>query len=133
MCAEFARQRLSIIGKRRKKTWLMTKKKRRFRVQGAGFGVQGTGCRIQGSGCTVEGSRTFWMRGAYSRASISCSSANRQIERRQVQSPAFEIEYRGISLIRNCPPPQDHRRALGIVLLWGPKGAPSDSSFASCM
>ena len=26
-------------------------------------------------------------------------------------------DYRGTSLIRNCPPPQDNRRALGIVLL----------------
>jgi len=26
----------------------------------------------------------------------------------------------GTWLIRNCPPHQDHRRVLGIVLLWGP-------------
>ena len=31
--------------------------------------------------------------------------------------------YRGTSLIRNRPPPQDVHRALGIVLLYGPKGA----------
>ena len=30
--------------------------------------------------------------------------------------------YRGASLIRNCPPPPDHHRALGIVLLKGPRG-----------
>ena len=30
--------------------------------------------------------------------------------------------YRGTSLIRNSTPPQDHHRALGIVLLWGPRG-----------
>ena len=29
--------------------------------------------------------------------------------------------YRGTSLIRNSPPPYGHRRALGIVLLWGAK------------
>ena len=29
--------------------------------------------------------------------------------------------YRGTSLIRNCPPPLGHRRALGIVLLYGPR------------
>jgi len=29
--------------------------------------------------------------------------------------------YRGISLIKKLPPPQDHRRALGIVLLWVPE------------
>ena len=28
--------------------------------------------------------------------------------------------YRGISLIRNSPPPEDHHRTLGIVLLKGP-------------
>ena len=28
--------------------------------------------------------------------------------------------YRGSSLIRNCPPPYDHRRALGIVFLLDP-------------
>ena len=27
------------------------------------------------------------------------------------------LEYRGTSLIRKRPPPQDHRRALGVVLL----------------
>ena len=33
-------------------------------------------------------------------------------------------EYRGTSLKRNsAPPPQDYHRALGIVLLYGPKGA----------
>ena len=31
--------------------------------------------------------------------------------------------YRGTSLIRNSPPPQDDHRALGIVLLKGPRGA----------
>jgi len=31
--------------------------------------------------------------------------------------------YRDTSLIRNCPPPQDHHRALGIILLKGPRGA----------
>ena len=31
--------------------------------------------------------------------------------------------YRGTSLIRNPPPPWDHRRVLGIVLLLGPRGA----------
>ena len=30
---------------------------------------------------------------------------------------------RGTSLIRNSPPPQDHHRILGIVLLQGPRGA----------
>ena len=30
--------------------------------------------------------------------------------------------YRGTSLIRNNPPPSDHHRALGLVLLWGPRG-----------
>ena len=29
--------------------------------------------------------------------------------------------YRGTSLIRNSPPPPDHHRALGIVLLYGPR------------
>ena len=32
-------------------------------------------------------------------------------------SRRVEQDYRGTSLIRNCPPPQDCRRALGIVLL----------------
>ena len=27
------------------------------------------------------------------------------------------VAYRGSSFIRNCPPPQDFHRALGIVLL----------------
>ena len=27
------------------------------------------------------------------------------------------MRYRGTSIIRNCPPPQDHHRALGMVLL----------------
>jgi len=31
--------------------------------------------------------------------------------------------YRGTSLIRNSPHPQGHHRALGIVLLYGPRGA----------
>ena len=30
---------------------------------------------------------------------------------------------RGTSLVRNSPPPQDRHRALGIVLLYGPRGA----------
>jgi len=30
---------------------------------------------------------------------------------------------RSNSLIRNSAPPQDHQRALGIVLLYGPTGA----------
>ena len=30
--------------------------------------------------------------------------------------------YRGTSLIRNCAPPSDHHRALGIALLLGPTG-----------
>ena len=29
--------------------------------------------------------------------------------------------YRGSSLIRNSSPPKDHHRALGIVLLQGPR------------
>jgi hypothetical protein len=29
--------------------------------------------------------------------------------------------HRGTSLIRNSPPPQGFHRALGIVLLWGPR------------
>ena len=29
--------------------------------------------------------------------------------------------YRGTSLTRNYPPPQGHHRALGIVLLLGPR------------
>jgi len=32
-----------------------------------------------------------------------------------------EMRYRGTSLIRNSAPPQDHHRALGIVLLQGPR------------
>ena len=31
--------------------------------------------------------------------------------------------YRGTSLIRECPPPWDHRLALGIFLLQAPEGA----------
>ena len=31
-------------------------------------------------------------------------------------------KYRGTSLIRNSAPPWDHHRALGIVLLEGPRG-----------
>ena len=31
--------------------------------------------------------------------------------------------HRGTSLIRNGDPPQDHQRALGIVLLYCPRGA----------
>ena len=31
--------------------------------------------------------------------------------------------YRGTSLIRNSTPPWGHHRALGIVLLYGPRGA----------
>ena len=31
--------------------------------------------------------------------------------------------YRGTLLIRNSTPPKDHHRALGIVLLQGPRGA----------
>ena len=34
-----------------------------------------------------------------------------------------ELGYWDTSLIRNSPPPQDHYRALGIVLLQGPRGA----------
>ena len=30
--------------------------------------------------------------------------------------------YRGNSVIRNSPPPYDHHRALGIALLYGPRG-----------
>ena len=30
--------------------------------------------------------------------------------------------YGGTLLIRKCPPPQDHHRALGISLLQGPRG-----------
>ena len=30
--------------------------------------------------------------------------------------------YRGTSLIRNCSPPEDHRRVLGIGLRQGPRG-----------
>ena len=31
--------------------------------------------------------------------------------------------YRGTSLLRKHPPPQDHGRTLGIFLLKGPRGA----------
>jgi hypothetical protein len=34
-----------------------------------------------------------------------------------------ELGYRSTSLIRNSAPPQDHHRALGIVLLQGRRGA----------
>ena len=37
--------------------------------------------------------------------------------------PTYMQEYRGTSFIRKCPPPQDHHRSLGIVLLQRPKGA----------
>ena len=30
--------------------------------------------------------------------------------------------YRGTLLIRNCPPPKDHHRALDIGLLYDPRG-----------
>ena len=30
-------------------------------------------------------------------------------------------KYRGTLLIRNSPPPKDHHRTLGIVLLYGPR------------
>ena len=36
---------------------------------------------------------------------------------------AVFADYRGTSLIRNRPPPYDHHRALGMVLLQGPRGA----------
>ena len=36
--------------------------------------------------------------------------------------PRIASPYRGTSLIRNCPPPQDNRRSLGIDLLKGPTG-----------
>ena len=35
----------------------------------------------------------------------------------QVYEMALNVSYRGTSLIRNSPPPQDHHKALGIVLL----------------
>ena len=33
----------------------------------------------------------------------------------------FRFEFMGASLIRNCPPPQDHRRTPDIGLLQGPR------------
>ena len=36
--------------------------------------------------------------------------------------PTPGVPYRGASLIRNCPPPQDHCRSLGIGLMKGPRG-----------
>ena len=35
--------------------------------------------------------------------------------------PTWFYPYSGTSLIRNCPPPQDHRQALGMALLYGPR------------
>ena len=38
--------------------------------------------------------------------------------------PPFLIVYRGTSRIKKrLPPPKDHHRALGIGLLWGPRGS----------
>ena len=34
-----------------------------------------------------------------------------------------QSNYRGTSLIRNITPPKKHHRALGIVILYGPRGA----------
>ena len=42
---------------------------------------------------------------------------------RSCQRALFFGGYRGTSLIRNSTPPQDHHRALGIVLLKGPRDA----------
>ena len=38
------------------------------------------------------------------------------------QNPVLEPPYRGTSLIRNRPPPQDPPRTLGIGLRYGPRG-----------
>ena len=62
-------------------------------MQGAGFRVQGFGFMISGLGVGAGG----W--GSRSGG------------------------YRGTSLMRNCPLPNDRRKALGIVLLWGPRRA----------
>ena len=35
----------------------------------------------------------------------------------QCLHPRRMVDYRGTSFIRNAPPPQDHGRALGTVLL----------------
>ena len=45
------------------------------------------------------------------------SSAPRQ------STPLATLSYKGTLLIRNCPPPCDRHRALGILLLEDAKGA----------
>ena len=41
----------------------------------------------------------------------------------RVPDESFRSEYRGASLIRKRPPTRTYPRALGIVLLQGPRGA----------
>ena len=44
------------------------------------------------------------------------------VRRRGLRGRGTGCAYRATSFIRNYLPPQDHRRALGIGLLQGPRG-----------
>ena len=48
------------------------------------------------------------------------SRAAARAEEEDAPSQLLQKRYRGTSLIRNSPPPKDHHRTLGAVLLEGP-------------
>ena len=66
---------------------------------------------VRNSGCLGPYSRK--MPRALGHPTLSISS----VRPSSVSGREGENLYRGTSLIRNSPPPQDHNRALGIVLL----------------
>ena len=82
------------------------------RAQGAGFRVEGLGYRVQGLGSRVE-------RLGFS----ACNETSARPSTLEYYTWGGTPEpYRGTSLIRIPPFPWDHHRALGIVLLYGPRG-----------
>ena len=58
----------------------------------------------------------------YQPASYQQQTYPQQLPQYQVCAPPHQ-PYRATSLTRTSPPPQDHHRALGIALLYGPRGA----------
>ena len=52
----------------------------------------------------------------------SVSSGQRRARGREREVDRVPVQYRGTSLVRNRTPPKGPHRALGIVLLQGPRG-----------
>ena len=58
--------------------------------------------------------------GCFLRASYPCTSCTRGVWMTTTHHSSASLgltDYRGTSLIKNCTPPYEHHRALGMVLL----------------